>query len=90
MIANTSARSALTAAPSPLASSALHHEMIAMTNPRIVSPIPHCAPSRSGFAPPPVTFSLPTSASNWDKRDDDIVPLASVFSSVMTRNSSSG
>src|SRR5882757_3408019 len=85
----TSARSALTAAPSPFASSALHHEMTMTTKPRIVSPIPHCAPRRSGFAPPPVTLSLPTSASNCDKRDVDIVPLASVFSSFMTRDSSS-
>ena len=54
---------------------ALHHEMIAMTKPRIVRPMPHLPASRSGLAPPPVTLSLATSSWNWSRRADDIVPV---------------
>src|SRR5262245_40829359 len=92
MAPKISARSAVTAAPSPCASSALHHAMIAMTKPRIVSPMPHCAPSRSGFAPPPVTLSFAPSSSTGASREDDIGPSAPapVGSSFMTGDSSSG
>src|SRR6478752_4731336 len=76
--------------PSLGASSALHQPMTAMTKPTIVRPIPHRDPSRSGLAPPPVTLSLATSASNWARRDDDIAPFASVSSSFMGRISSLG